>query len=76
MHRQHLQLTLRVVYCLLLALTTDNTAAHSLLRLAHHVLLMLVLLLHAIDHARVDVVFLRLRVHTLRIHSCLTWVAA
>lgn len=51
MHGQHLQLTLRVVDRLLIALTSDNTATDSLLRLAHHVLLMLILLLYAVDHA-------------------------
>lgn len=64
-HRQHLQLTLRMVDRLLLVLTSDDTAADGLLRLAHHVLLMLVLLLHAVNHARIDVMFLGLRVHTL-----------
>ena len=65
-----------MVDCTLLALTTYDAAADSLLRLAHHVFLMLTLLLYAVNHTLIDVMLLRLRVEALRGYASLTWVAA
>lgn len=50
---------------LLLTLASNDATAHSLLRLAHHVLLMLGLLLYTVDHALINVMLLRLGVHAL-----------